>query len=233
MKNIEQVAVVIQARLNSERTPKKMIAPFAGSNLVEICLEKLLKSKVIPKNSIYLSVHEQELINIGIQKGINVYNRSIESIEDKGITVKKIYEWYNKIPYKYFVMVNACCPLMPTETIDDFFITFINTKSEGLFGVVEKRTYYWDQEGHMVNKWPPGKLLDTKLVDPLYEAAHCLYAGSMKNIEKNIHMGTFSEKNDPELYIIKNEIEVFDIDWPWQFKFAEFLYKGIKNDLLH
>jgi len=32
---------------------------------------------------------------------------------------------------------------------------------------------------------------------------------------------------------IKNEIEVFDIDWPWQFKIAEILYREITYGLLH
>ena len=47
MKNIDDIAFVVQARLNSERVPNKMLKPFAGSNLFGIVLDKLLTSDVI------------------------------------------------------------------------------------------------------------------------------------------------------------------------------------------
>ena len=65
MKNKEEVAVLVQARLSSERCPRKMIRPFAGTTLTDICIEKLLKSNTIPKENIYLSVNEPELVSIG------------------------------------------------------------------------------------------------------------------------------------------------------------------------
>ena len=44
------------------------------------------------------------------------------------------------------------------------------------------------------------------------------------NIGKNIWMGKYKKKNDPELYEVP-ESEIFDIDYEWQFKIAEELYK--------
>ena len=52
MKNINDVCVIVQARLGSQRIPKKMIKPFAGSTLLDILFSKLTKSKVIPKDNI-------------------------------------------------------------------------------------------------------------------------------------------------------------------------------------
>jgi len=40
-KKIEDVCLVVQARLGSERVPGKMIKPFAESNLVNILCKKL------------------------------------------------------------------------------------------------------------------------------------------------------------------------------------------------
>ena len=39
MKPIKDIAVVIQARLGSQRIPNKMLKPFAGTTLVDIFLE--------------------------------------------------------------------------------------------------------------------------------------------------------------------------------------------------
>ena len=44
MKNKENVAVVIQARLGSQRVPRKMIKPFAGTTLTDIAIRKVLES---------------------------------------------------------------------------------------------------------------------------------------------------------------------------------------------
>ena len=65
--------------------------------------------------------------------------------------------------------------------------------------------------------------LETKFVETCYEAAHSLYAGKMRDIGNEIYMGSFKNAKDPEFYIM-DEIECFDIDWPWQFEIAEKLY---------
>ena len=124
MKNIKDVVVIIQARLNSERVPQKMIRSFSDSNLFEIAIKKLLASKEIPKENIYLSVNEPELKNIGKKYGLNIYDRSEESANNDN-SLQKIYEWHDKLPFKYVIKINACSPLLKTETIDEFFKTFL------------------------------------------------------------------------------------------------------------
>ena len=65
--------------------------------------------------------------------------------------------------------------------------------------------------------------LETKFVETCYEAAHSLYAGTLEDIGKEIYMGSFKKPNDTKFFIM-DEIECFDIDWPWQFEIAEKLY---------
>ena len=61
MKRIEDICILVQARLGSQRVPGKMIRPFAGTTLVDVLFEKLNKSTVIPKSNIYFSAYEDEL----------------------------------------------------------------------------------------------------------------------------------------------------------------------------
>jgi len=65
--------------------------------------------------------------------------------------------------------------------------------------------------------------MNTKLVDPIYEAAHCLYASRLDIIEKGYWMDT-NYPPQPELYVMK-ELEAFDIDYEWQFQLGEQLYR--------
>lgn len=223
MKKIEDVCLLVQARLGSQRVPAKMIRPFAGTTLVDILFEKLSKSTVIPKSNIYFSAYEDELKQIASNHGINVFNRSEGSAKSEGQPLTEIYEWWNKLPFKYVVLVSACNPLLKIETIDDFINKFLESDKEGGFAVFEKKTYYWNFNGIPITDWKDSTIMNTKFVDPIYEAAHCLYASRLDIIGD----GHWMDKNyppQPELFTMR-EIESFDIDYEWQFNLGEQLYK--------
>jgi len=228
MKNLDKIAIVVQARLNSQRVPGKMLRPFAGSNLFGIVLDKLLDSNIIPKHNIYGSVYDQELIDELDKRELNYWHRSKESANAES-DIKLVYEWHNKLPakYKYVILVSGCNPLLKVETIDKFVEQFANQPEDNLFAVIKKKTYYWDQNGKMITPWSENqKIMNTKEVAPIYEAGHCLYASNLDLIEKEQFMVDFTKEN-LKLFEI-DELEAFDIDYEWQFKAAEVLYKEFK-----
>lgn len=228
MKNLDDIAVVIQARLSSQRIPEKMIKSFAETTLFDIAIEKVTSSEFIPKKNFYLSVYEQELVDIGRGHDVNFYLRSERSARSEGTPMTDMYEWWDKLQFKYCVLINGCAPFLKTETIDNFVKAYINSDSEGLFGVMEKKNYFWNAEGRLVTPWPASEAcMNTKVVEATYEAAHCLYAGRMDLIEQGIWMGDFQKPGDIELFLM-NEEECLDIDYPWQFELCEALYR-MKN----
>lgn len=225
MKNIKDIAVIIQARTNSQRIPNKMLRPFANTNLFELVLSKLLKSKVIPQQNIIASVYEDELKQIANILNINIYNRSYESANNDD-NLQKIYEWHNKLPFKYVIKINGCSPLLKIETIDKFIQQFMEQKEENLFGVIETKDYYWNKEGKLITPWPKNQtIMNTKAVETTYKAAHVLYASRMDIIKNNKFMGDFQKQKGIKLYLM-DELECFDIDYEWQFKVGEKIYKS-------
>ena len=223
MKNINDILVIIQARLNSQRVPQKMIKPLGNSNLFEIAIDKVLQSTIIPKSNFYVSVYEEELITIAQNKNINIYKRSYESANNDN-SLQKIYEWHDKLPFKYVIKINGCSPLLKTETIDAFVSTFLKQKEENLFGVIESKDYYWNKEGMLITPWPQDQtIMNTKAVEITYKAAHVLYASRIDLIKDNIWMGDFQKEGDIKLYPM-NELECFDIDYKWQFELGKKLY---------
>jgi CMP-N-acetylneuraminic acid synthetase len=226
MKNINDVVFIIQARTQSTRVPNKMLKPFADSSLFEIAVNKIIQSDLIPKENFYLSIMDQELIDIAEKHNINYFIRSEESTQEP-ITLQKVFEWHDKLPFKHFVIINACNPLLKIETIDNFVKRFLEVDSNGLFGVFEKKTFLFNKEGAMLNRFFGEDkylaTLETKFVETCYEAAHSLYAGSTEDVSNGIYMGTFKTPGNPNFFVM-DEIECFDIDWPWQFEVAEKLY---------
>ena len=222
MKNINDVCIIIQARLGSTRVPGKMLRPFAGTTLVDILFDKLKSSKVIPKENIYFSVWEEELRDVGRKYDINIFNRSEKSAFSEGEPLHEIYEWHDKLPYKYVVLVSACNPLLKIETIDNFVQNYLQSDKDGAFGVFEKKTYYWDKDGNTITDWGDSTIMNTKFVDYIYEAAHCLYASRLDVIKDGNWMDSNSPPK-PELFVM-DELETFDIDYEWQFEVGEILY---------
>ena len=227
MKDIDDIAIIVQARLNSQRLPQKMLKEFCGSSLFEILLDKLNHSKIIKEKNVYLSIYEEELVNVSKKFNFNIYPRSKKSANEDN-DIKVIYEWYDKLPYKYCVLISACNPLLKVKTIDDFISSYLNSNKAGAFAVFEKKTYYWDSLGKPITDWNNQKIMNTKEVDPIYEAAHCLYGSKLSFLEDEYWM---DDKSPPEPLLFKMaEIEAFDIDHPWQFDIAKKLYEGQKDE---
>ena len=223
MKRMSDVVVILQARMNSQRVPRKMLKPFSNTTLFEIAIQKLLKSTIIPKDNIYVSVFEDELKEVANKYGLNIFHRSEESANNDN-SLQKIYEWHDKLPFKYVVKVNGCSPLLKTETIDGFVSKFLEQSSENLFGVIPQKDYFWNKDGKLVTPWPDGQtIMNTKAVEVTYKAAHVLYASPMELISKDMFMGDFELEGGITMYPME-ELECFDIDYEWQFDVAEKLY---------
>ena len=226
MKDINDILFIVEARLHSSRMHQKMIRDFANTTLLDLLLSKLKSIDLIPKDNLYLSAYEDEIKDIGNKHNINIFNRSIESANAEDL--QTIKEWHNKLPFKYVIAINPCTPLIKIETIKDFIKYFIESEDEGAFSVFKKQTYYWDKNGKMITNWPDGQqMFNTKFIDPIYEAAHVLYASRLDIIKKGYYI-TDKLPVEPHLFVI-NEIEAFDIDYDYQFKVAEQLYKIEKN----
>ena len=202
MKNINDVCIVVQARLGSTRVPGKMLRPFAGTTLVDILFKKLKSSKVIPKENIYFSAYEDELKEVGKNHNINIFDRSKTSAFSEGEPLSEIYEWHDKLPYKYVILISACNPLLKIETIDSFVQSFLDSEKEGGFAVFEKKTYYWNKEGNSITDWDGATIMNTKFVEPICEAAHCLYASRLDIIKDGYWMDAKSPP-EPELFTME------------------------------
>ena len=225
MKKMKDIAILVQARLNSQRLPNKMLKDFNGTTLFNILLDKLNESNLIDNSKVYLSIYEEELKEVAGEYSFNIYNRSYESAnEDNDIQI--IYEWYKHLKEPYVVLISACNPLLSLKTIEDFILDYSNKLDDGSFAVFQKKTYYWDESGLPITDWKGAKIMNTKIVDPIYEAAHCLYASKVSFLEKENWMSDQSPPR-PSLFEIR-EIEAFDIDWPWQFEVAK---KLVEMDL--
>jgi len=169
-------------------------------------------------------LYEDELVQIANKHKANIFHRSRKSAFSEGTPMTEMYEWWDKLPFKYCVLLNACAPFIDIATIDGFFDAYLESDADGMFGVMEKKNYFWNDAGKILTPLTED-VMNTKTVDVTYEAAHCLYAGKMSEIGNGIWMGDFNKKGDIQLYPM-NERECLDIDYIWQFNMCETLWSN-------
>lgn len=229
MKSIKETCIIIQGRLGSQRVPNKMIRPFCDTTLTDISLKKIKRCTSFPQNNFFFSAWDEELKSICNLNAVQVFDRSEKSAKSEGTPMTEMYEWWDRLPFKYCVLVNACAPFLKSETIDDFVIKYLKSSSDGMFGVVKKNNYFWNEKHEIITPLTEA-VMNTKTVETTYEAAHCLYAGRLDKIGLGIWMGDFNKPGDIELFPMEEE-EVFDIDYEWQFKLGEQMWRSKEGEM--
>lgn len=221
LKDINKILFIVQARTGSTRVKNKMTREIKpGLTLFSNAIEIVKKSK-IPLNNFYTSVNEEELIKTANKCGVNIFHRSVESANESQ-DLLKIFEWH-KLDFDYYVIISACCPFLKPSTINSFIDFFLSKECNGLMSVVKRRNVLWDSNMKLLNSKESDDF-QTQTLPHYYEAAHCLYAGSMRRLKnENIHMGNFSI-NDPMIFEM-DEYESFDVDYEWQFNIVNSMFQ--------
>ena len=142
MKDINDIALIIPARVNSTRVIKKMIRPFGDITLFENAINILINTSIIPNENIYLAIGDEELTNIGkkyLNNKINIFYRTKKSVNTDGFLINcdQTTNWFDSLSkkYKYFMILNACQPFIKSNSIENFINYFLksNSNNGGLF----------------------------------------------------------------------------------------------------
>ena len=219
---MKKICIVINARVNSSRCYKKMIEPIGNTCLIEILLNKLQKSN-IAKEDIFIASPDKEIEEIVSNYSFKFIKRSKESDnEEKDISI--IMEWYKVLikNYTHVILINPCLPLLKINTINNFYNFCINNNYDRIFSIKENKNYFFDNNSNPINFNP--EYLNTKFVEPLKEAGHCLYLTKLEDIKNNNYLGKFKNNLSPLLYVV-NEEELYDIDYQYQFDIIKYYIK--------
>jgi CMP-N-acetylneuraminic acid synthetase len=232
MKNLNEICFIVTARLSSSRLPNKMLKDFAGTNLMQITIDKV-KQSIVPDENFYLSILDRELIDLANKNDVNFYKRSKQSIRNDDIipfALPEFLEWWDKLPFKYFIIMNACNPLVKVDTINGFINDFQKAKG-GLFSVKEHKHWFYKKDGSFVQENYGNKdsliTFNSKYAETLYSNGP-MKGGLMSDIGKNIYCHDF-QNSPPNLWVYPDD-EYIDIDYGWEFQLAEGIYK-IRNKL--
>lgn len=209
------LAVVLPVRRESGRTRNKMLRPFAGSTLFEICLDKLEGFKAVT----YVAAHEPEFLVPARSRGFRVIERTLESVTSEEPRI--IHRYMEGMTESHVLFVNACSPLLRPDSIaaaiEIFERRIVPGHAAGAFSVTRCPHIVFDQERRRVATTPDG--YNSKFRLPCYIGADALVLFPRQRFLDTAQLWTFTP-GDPE-FVILDEIEALDVNTELDFEIAD------------
>jgi len=212
------VAVFVQARAGSRRCANKILRPFAGTTLIDICLDKLAALGDLPT---FFGAHEEALLGKADRHpSITVVRRSRASAESHS-DARRIFEMLEHVPSPYVCWINPCHPFLTMRTVREAIERFTSSPCRSMTSVVLRKGWFYNAKAQPLTNL--AVQADTSLSDSLFEVAHAFH---IYERERMLLAGLPWEnaQDDPALYEIQPG-EAWDIDTEEQFVMVEALYK--------
>lgn len=221
MKN--KIAIILQARLNSQRCKNKMLRSFANSSLFEIQLDKMSKLSQKCDHNFYCAVGEEPFYKVlKNYKTIKIIHRNRKSVNADAI--EDVFNYLKDVTEETICFINACAPLLNHETLSEALQKYNELKLTSLTTVLEKKTWYFDDTHKPIND---NSACNTKVLSAFFECTHNFHIFKKKYFTENKKYWG-NKENDPYLFNV-NLLESLDIDTEEEFMQVEKIYSSIKN----
>lgn len=221
-RNRNDITIFTQARKNSRRCPNKMLRLFAGSCLIDICLEKLDRFR---NYQVCFGAAEEKLFSKAKAfSHIKVVKRSMESVNSHSNS-KKIFQILKRITTPFVCWINPCHPFLMQETIEKAIDKFLGSSCRSLTSVVCEKGWYYDKQSvPLTNR---SVQVDTVQSDDIYRVAHAFHIYERERMIKTGRPWD-NKENDPYLFEIPL-LQSLDIDSENEFIMVEALYNHYKH----
>jgi len=214
----DDLSVFVNARLQSRRCPRKMVRPFAGTTLVEICLETIAK---LGWPRTWFGAHEEELLDPARRfPGLRVYRRSAESARSDS-DPRRVFEILREIDTPWVMWINPCAPLVRVDTYRAALASFLAGTATSMTSVRELGGWFYSTDGRLLND--TGGNVDTMLATPILMVAHAFHIYPRERMLADGRPWP-NALGDPDLYRIP-DAEAHDIDTEDEFETVEYLYR--------
>lgn len=109
-----KIIAITQARYGSTRLPAKVLKKVGNKTLLDIHIQRILKSKLITKLIVATTNEEgsKRIIDIACQNGVDYYCGSVNDV------LERFYFAVKNLMPDYVVRLTSDCPLIDSEIID-------------------------------------------------------------------------------------------------------------------
>jgi CMP-N-acetylneuraminic acid synthetase len=209
------ITAVIPVRAGSQRVTNKNLRPFAGSSLLEICINKLKQTNV---DNIVVNSNSPEMISLAKQYGVDTHRRPDE-LGSSATRPNDLAAYIAEVTKGDTILyVHCTSPLISVETIQHFLTLeeYLDVHDSVNSASLIKK-HMWS-EGYALN-YDPARRPNTQDLPDIYALNYAL------NLIKRSDMKNYRDfiGRNPLLQEI-SEKEAIDIDNIQDFELAEIIY---------
>ena len=219
---MRKVAVVINARLQSTRVPRKLVKPFGDTTLLDIALKKLSSINADEK---YLAACEDDILDIykPYEKDIGLLFREQKSVV-KGENPHSVsFAHYAKTKTKWIVIMNACLPFTKIDMYNKAINRFKKDESiQTATSAIKEYNMYFDERFQPINL-KDRYFISSRNTTPIYKMANAYHIINRDLFLSTGNLWDYSEGNP--LFMEVDPFDCLDVDTPTEFSFCEELYK--------
>jgi len=210
------IAIIVPARLNSQRLPNKQILPIGDFSMFEIACRKL--SVLKKQYEVAVLIYDEELKKIARKYDIPIINRSKESTEVDG-PWNVIYKDLEHVKAEHIMILNPCLIFFTITSIQMAINSFVESKAASATSVIPFNNWLYTKHGSMLIR-PDMTNLSTKHISGYYEPAHAFHiCNKEKLLNDNVMLDNL------HTLIIIPEKEVIDIDTQEDYEFAKWKWE--------
>lgn len=237
---MKKILGVVPARGGSKGIPRKNLKLLGGLPLLQHIIRTAEQSKYI--NRLILSTEDDEIVRVGKEIGIEVpFKRPAELATDNatGISViKHALQYFDSIGERFdgVISLQATNPLMKAETIDRAIDLWLETGCESVTAVAQLNTGHpyitkrLGDNGRIENfcEIPDNAKMHCRQArETAYYLTGALYLRRRDLIEAE-NMDSHYLGADSRAIVV-SELESIDINTPFDFELAEFIYNKLRS----
>lgn len=221
----KKIAALVPMRHSSERVPGKNYRDFAGKPLYHRVIESLLACDLI--NEVAIDTDSPIILEDAAKAfpSVTLLERP-EHLRAGEIPMNDvILNAIDQLDADFYLQTHSTNPLLSAETVKKGVELFLNNYPiyDSLFAVTKHQTRLWDSLARAINH-NPNILLRSQDMPPIFEENSCMYIFS-EEIMRRKH----NRIGDRPYLLEMSKEEAQDIDWPIDFKLAEWLFKEIHD----
>lgn len=215
------ISVLINARTQSTRLPRKLVLPFAGTTLIDIALAKLDRMDFFAHR--YFAAAEAELLDKASgYRNVEVLKRDPDAVLPGYNDHRKVFAHYERVDSDYIMWLNPCHPLLSLDTLRRAVEHVLATRHNSYTSVIPTTDWIFDEQGNAVTN-TRATMLSTAHSQKFYKVAHAFHVIRKEFFLKDYQYWTLT-RNDPALIEIPEE-ESYDVNTAMEFEIAEAAYK--------
>jgi CMP-N-acetylneuraminic acid synthetase len=217
------LVALVPMKAHSERVPDKNVREFNGKPLFHWILAALEATDVV--NKIVVNTDSEHIAREARERfAVEIIDRPNELRGDTVSMNEIIGHDIGAVDADLYLQTHCTNPMLRPETIEEAVERYRTTDCDSLFSVTPLQTRLWDVDGEPINHRRE-ELLPTQDLDPVYEEDSNLYLFTRESFTK--HKNRIGA--EPTMLLMDAE-EAVDIDYPIDFKMAEFFHRDRYGD---